>query len=469
MTQPGKEILVAHPLVFTDSLGRRCVAPPHRLEHGEVSFYACGITPYAPAHIGHARSFVVFDLMRQVLRASGHEVALVRNITDIDDKILAAAGAEGLHWKTLAHRNADRNRRELAQLGVVDFEEPAASEHMDEIIALTARLIQKGHAYVSSTGDVLFEVESFAGAQLMPHDRVDLLSHTAGRVSQEGKRSPLDFVLWKLAKPGEPSWPSPWGAGRPGWHVECSAMVEKRFGATLDYHGGGTDLRFPHHQAEIMQSEAAFDRPLAHRWVHHGSVRDAFGRKMSKSLGNYVELSSALDAAESLAPGAGGGVLRVALLSGLWTKPLDWADGLLTQAAGHLAAWGRAASGVAANPIAGQRLREALFRNLNTPKAYAHMHQMAAQARSGNTEVAGGLAYALDLLGIPREHWLAAGSMGDRVVLHVPEQVEALMRERRALRAARDWAGADRAREALLALGYGVEDRAGESLLRRLG
>ena len=289
-----------------------------------MSFYACDITPYAPAHIGHARSFVVFDLFRQVLRDAGHTVDLVRNVTDIDDKILAAAHEQGVHWKTLAHRNAARNRTELARLGVTDFEEPAASDHIDAIQALVGRLMVQGHAYVGTTGDVLFEVSTFPASALMPHDPEDLLAHAAGRVSHEGKRSPLDFVLWKRAKPGEPAWPSPWGEGRPGWHIECSAMIEQRFGTTLDYHGGGTDLRFPHHQAELFQSEAAFQRPLARRWVHHGSVRDGQGKKMSKSLGNTVVLADALDRADTVVPGAGGAVLRLALLAGLWTKPLDW-------------------------------------------------------------------------------------------------------------------------------------------------
>lgn len=456
---------MAHPLVFTDSLARRQLAPPRAPSAGELSFYACGITPYSPAHIGHARSYVVFDLMRSVLEAHGHTVALVRNITDIDDKILAAAQEQGVHWQTLALGHAARNRAQMAQLGVIDFEEPLASEHMDEIIALTARLMDKGHAYLAPTGDVLFEVGSFQGAQLMPHDHEDLLSHTAARVSNEGKRSPLDFVLWKPSKPGEPAWPSPWGLGRPGWHAECSAMVEKRFGATLDYHGGGTDLRFPHHQAEIMQSEAAFGRPLASRWVHHGSVRDGAGRKMSKSLGNYVELTGALDEAEDLLPGAGGAVVRVALLSTLWTKPLDWADGLLAQAADHLVAWARAAGDAKPNPAAGQAVREALMQNLNTPKAYALIHRLSGAARSGNGEAAGGLVNALDLLGISREQRPAAAKARETSMGQVPQSVVALMQQRQALRASRDWAGADRAREALLALGYRVEDRGEQSHL----
>ena len=354
--------------VFTDSIARKALAPPRAPHEGPISFYACGITPYAPAHIGHARSFVVFDLMRQVLRDHGFEVALVRNVTDIDDKIIQAAQAEGRDWKEFSHAHAASNRHSLARLGVVDYEEPHASEHIEEIQSLIQRLLDKGHAYVSATGDVLFEVGSFRGAALMPHQAEDLLvGGNNDRVDHSGKRSPADFVLWKPAKEGEPSWASPWGEGRPGWHIECSAMVEKRFGGTLDYHGGGTDLRFPHHQAEIQQSEAAFSRPLAHRWVHHGSVRDQYGKKMSKSLGNYVELTQALDQAEGLLPGAGGAVLRLALLSALWTKPLDWSDDLLRQSADALMSWSQGAGDATPDGTQAGTIREALADNLNTP------------------------------------------------------------------------------------------------------
>ena len=455
---------MAHTPVFTDSLAHTLLAPPQLPEAGAISFYACGITPYEPAHIGHARSFVVFDLMRQVLREGGYQVDMVRNITDIDDKIIQAAHASGQHWKALADGNAARNRREMAALGVVGYEEPQASEHIGEIIQLTERLLAKGHAYVSDTGDVLFEVGTFQGAALMPHNHEDLLSHTAGRVSSEGKRSPLDFVLWKLAKPGEPSWASPWGAGRPGWHIECSAMVEKRFGTTLDYHGGGTDLRFPHHQAEIMQSEAAFDRPLAHRWVHHGSVRDAAGKKMSKSLGNYVELTQALDQADGLLPGAGGAVLRLALLSGLWTKPLDWSDMVLAQASQHLLGWARAAGDAAPNAGAAREFSTALGHNLNTPKAYGALHALAEQARRGDHQAAGGVAYALRVLGVPRDQLESALQ---RQEADAPAAVVELLAARERARQARDYTQADTVRGQIAALGWRVEDSAEGPKLRR--
>lgn len=190
---------------FFDSLAKQPLPVPST-DNGRVSFYACGITPYAPAHIGHVRSFVVFDLMARVLRAYGHAVDLVRNITDIDDKILAEAQRRGQDWHALAHGFAEQNRQQLASLGVTDYEEPSASEHIEDILALVGRLMGKGHAYLSETGDVLFEVASFqGGAALMPHDPEALLAHGQHRVAHDGKRSPLDFVLWKRSKPGEPS------------------------------------------------------------------------------------------------------------------------------------------------------------------------------------------------------------------------------------------------------------------------
>ena len=439
---------------LTDSLARSLLAPPVAPGERPVSFYACGITPYAPAHIGHARSFVVFDAMAQMLRRAGYEVDLVRNITDIDDKILAAAKAQGEDWHAFAHRHAAANRELLAQVGVEGFEEPSASEHVPAIVDLVERLVAKGHAYVNpESGDVLFEVGSFEGSALMPHQAEALLEHGAHRVNHTGKRSPLDFVLWKSAKPGEPYWPSPWGNGRPGWHIECSAMIEARFGTTVDYHGGGTDLRFPHHQAEIQQSEAAYGRPLAHRWVHHGSVRDAHGKKMSKSLGNYVTLEDGLRDAEGLLPGAGGSVLRLALLSALWTKPLDWSPALLAQAASHLSAWAQAAGNALPDESAAAPVLEALADNLNTPEAFRALHGLARQASQGDELAAGGVAAALEALGVPAARYHPLLKQAE-----ISSEVLALVNAREQFRQARDWANADVARQQLEALGFSVKD-----------
>lgn len=450
---------------FADSLHRTPLSPPVSPGERALSFYACGITPYDSAHIGHARSFVVFDAMAAVLRHAGYQVNLVRNITDIDDKILAAAQRSGEDWHALAHRFAAQNRALLAQLGVVGYEEPSASEHVGDIVALVQRLEEKGHAYQNPvTGDVLFEVASFQGAPLMPHRSEDLIRHGAHRVNHAGKRSPVDFVLWKASKPGEPSWPSPWGEGRPGWHIECSAMIERRFGATVDYHGGGTDLRFPHHQAEIQQSEAAFDRPLAHRWVHHGAVRDEKGQKMSKSLGNYVSLEEGLAQAEAVLPGAGGAVLRLALLSSLWTKPLDWSPSLLDQAAHRLQGWVAAAGTHEADPTAAQSVMEALSNNLNTPLAFSALEALAAKAEKGNVRAARGVAASLGFLGVPMSALQALRSAPDEL----PEEVERLIQERHRWRQERQWEKADGVRQKLEDLGYRVEDGATGATVKRV-
>ena len=449
---------------FTDSLSRSVLSPPVQPGERPLSFYACGITPYASAHIGHARSFVVFDAMAHALRRAGYQVELVRNITDIDDKILAAAAQSGEHWHALAHRFAARNRALFAQLGVEGYEEPSASEHVTDIVSLIERLLAKGHAYLNpQTQDVLFEVASFQGAALMPHQAEDLLNHGAHRVDHEGKRSPLDFVLWKSAKPGEPSWESPWGQGRPGWHIECSAMIERRFGTTVDYHGGGTDLRFPHHQAEIQQSEAAYDRPLAHRWVHHGSVRDRNGRKMSKSLGNYVTLEEALEQSEALLPGAGGYVLRLALLSSLWTKPLDWRAEVLEQSAQHLKAWSLVAGAQEPAPEQAEAVEAALADNLNTPQAFAEIHALADRAQRGDPQAAAGVAAALDMFGVPRAVVLALAAQEAAV----PEDIQQLLEQRQHWRQLKDWGQADRVRDELASRGYRVEDGPQGPLLKR--
>lgn len=430
---------------FYDTHARALLTPPDT-QGRPISFYACGITPYAATHIGHGRSYVVFDLMAGVLRHAGHTVELVRNITDVDDKIIAAAAASGQDWRSLAHGHARHNTDLLGRLGAQGHEEPAASDHILDIIALGTRLQERGHAYINlETGDLLFEVATFHGTDLVRHQVQDLVEH---RVDSRGKRDPADFVLWKPAKPGEPSWPSPWGQGRPGWHAECSAMIDRRFGGRVDYHGGGVDLRFPHHQAEIMQSEAAHGHPLAARWVHHGSVRDGLGRKMSKSLGNTVSLESALDEAEQLAPGQGGDVVRLALLSALWTRPLDWHDRILGRAAQHLDRWQRAAARATAG--GGETVREALYDNLNTPLAISRMHGLASQAMEGNLTAAHEVKAGLELLGLVAQPVFKANPHQARI--------EELIAQREALRAEKRWQEADQLREDLARLGHAVRD-----------
>ncbi len=266
-------------------------------EPGKAAMYVCGVTPYAPAHVGHGRSAVAFDVVRRWLTYRGYEVNYVYNITDVEDKIIAAAQREGLGWHEVVARNTESYLAELQQLGVPPpTHMPKASEHIGEIIALVQRLIESGHAYALK-GDVAFHVPSYPAYGKL--SRRDLDSQITGaRVEEDQrKKDARDFFLWKAAKSGEPSWESPWGPGRPGWHIECSAMSEKYLGAGFDIHGGGSDLIFPHHENEIAQSEAVCDCQLARIWMHNGMLQMGRGgdaEKMSKSLGNVISLGEAI-------------------------------------------------------------------------------------------------------------------------------------------------------------------------------
>jgi cysteinyl-tRNA synthetase len=273
-------------------------------EPGRASMYVCGVTPYAPAHVGHGRSAVAFDVVRRWLTYRGYEVTYVYNITDVEDKIIAAAQREGVSWQEIADGNTESYLAELAELGVLPpTHMPKASEHIGEIIALVQRLIESGHAYAMG-GDVAFHVPSYRSyGRLSKRDLDSQL--TGARVEEDQrKKDPRDFFLWKAAKPGEPSWESPWGLGRPGWHIECSAMSEKYLGQGFDIHGGGSDLVFPHHENEIAQSEACGEGALARVWMHNGMLqmgRGSEAEKMSKSLGNVISLR------EAIGRGGGGG------------------------------------------------------------------------------------------------------------------------------------------------------------------
>jgi cysteinyl-tRNA synthetase len=266
-------------------------------EPGKASLYVCGVTPYAPAHVGHGRSAVAFDVVRRWLAYRGYEVTYVYNITDVEDKIIAAAEREGVSWQEIAERNTESYLAELAQLGVLPpTHMPRASEHIREIIALVERLIEAGHAYAMG-GDVAFHVPSYPNYGRLSKRDLDAQISGARVEEDQRKKDSRDFFLWKAAKPGEPSWESPWGPGRPGWHIECSAMSEKYLGQGFDIHGGGSDLIFPHHENEIAQSEAAGEAMLARIWMHNGMLqmgRGSDAEKMSKSLGNVVSLGEAI-------------------------------------------------------------------------------------------------------------------------------------------------------------------------------
>ncbi len=288
------------------------------LEPGRVKMYVCGITVYDLCHIGHARSAIVFDVIYRFLMSLGYEVSYVRNFTDIDDKILRRATAEGVDYRTIAERFIRTFHEDMEALGLLPpTMEPLATEHIPEMIGIIRTLVEKGVAYKAGT-DVYFSVERFSGyGRLSGRELEDMVAGARVEVD-ENKSNPLDFVLWKGSKPGEPAWESPWGPGRPGWHIECSAMATKYLGTTFDVHGGGKDLVFPHHENEIAQAEAAFDAPFAHYWVHNGFV-NINNEKMSKSLGNFVTIRDVL---ECVHPES----LRLFVISKHYRSPVDFCD-----------------------------------------------------------------------------------------------------------------------------------------------
>lgn len=413
-----------------------------------VSIYACGITPYSSAHVGHARTYVVFDLLQKVLQYEGHDVRLVRNITDIDDKIIAAANQAGVTWRDIAGKYAQENRELMLATGLPVPEEPKASEYLDDIFKLTKVLLEKGHAYVASSGDVLYRVSSFKGPLLMNHQEGSLLSaQGVTRVEADGKEDLRDFALWKRTPTDEPGFESPWGFGRPGWHIECSAMISSLFGGSVTIHGGGVDLKFPHHQAEIMQSEPVFERPLADIWMHNGSVLSD-GRKMSKSLNNFVTWESALSQAEALAPGLGSELLRAALLQAHWQKPLDWSSKLLETTKATLVALAKGLNDTL--PAPEKSIVSVLSENLNTPQAFVWLQE---QKRHG---LAADVVAGLEFFGISAQKWASLeNSVTGTLAL---EEVAQLEEQRLAARAAKNWALADSLRDKLLAHGHRVVD-----------
>src|SRR6187551_266371 len=305
--------------------------PFRSLEPGKVRMYVCGITVYDYCHIGHMRMMVAFDVVQRYLRYGGLAVNYVRNITDIDDKIIRRAAENGETIDTLTARFIRAMDEDAATLGVARPDhEPRATQHLPQIVALIEKLIERGHAYVGGNGDVMYSVSSFEGYGQLSGKRLEDLRAGSRVEVDEAKRDPLDFVLWKQSKPGEPSWPSPWGAGRPGWHIECSAMAMRHLGETFDIHGGGMDLIFPHHENEIAQSCGATGKEFARYWVHNGFVQ-INKEKMSKSLGNFFTVREIFEKSE-WSEEITGEILRYFLLSTHYHSPLEFSDQALKEA-----------------------------------------------------------------------------------------------------------------------------------------
>ena len=451
------------PLVLHDTLTREKRSFQPR-EAGRVSLYVCGPTVYNHAHIGNARPFVVFDVLFRLLQRlyPDRQVIYARNLTDVDDKINRKAADEGVPISTITDRYTGIFHRDMDALGVLrPTFEPRATGHIDQMIELIGRLVDKGHAYAAE-GHVLFDVGSYPAYGALSRRNLDEMEAGARVEVAPYKKAPFDFVLWKPSKPGEPEWPSPWGAGRPGWHIECSAMIEAVFGGPIDIHAGGIDLVFPHHENEIAQSVCGCGHAtLANYWMHNGFLTmDA--EKMSKSLGNVTLISELLDRAP-------GEALRWALLSAHYRQPLDWTDALVEQSKKNLdrlyGALRRVKpAGGAKQAEAPAEVLDALADDLNTPAAIAALFETAGAVEralnEGDGELArtlgGELAAAGRLMGVLQQDpdaWFEGGA--DEAF---KARVDALLEARAAARAAKDWAEADRIRDELTALQVAVMD-----------
>ncbi len=442
------------------------------IEPGKIKMYVCGMTVYDLCHLGHARVLVVFDTVTRYMRQSGYEVNYIRNITDIDDKIIARANENGEEFSALTTRFIEAMHEDAAELGVLPpNEEPKATSSMDDIISMIETLIKKGHAYAADNGDVYYDVSSFDNyGQLSGKHLEDL--RAGERVAIDvNKDDPLDFVLWKAAKPDEPSWDSPWGKGRPGWHIECSAMSTCCLGNHFDIHGGGQDLQFPHHENEIAQSEGATGEKFVNLWMHNGFVR-INDEKMSKSLDNFFTVREILKLYQ-------GEEIRYFVLASHYRSPLNYSDQLLDTARSSLTRLYNALRGLDVPSVsliedeAEVEFSKAMDDDFNTSEAIAVLFDLAGQVnrlREENPEVAlqkagmlKKLANVLGLLEADPETYLqgGAGESDDA------EKIESLIQQRLDARANKDWAEADRIRDELNAMNIELEDKEGKTIWRR--
>ncbi len=433
-----------------------------------VTFYACGPTVYNFAHIGNARAFVVFDLLYRMLRRcyGADHVVYARNITDIDDKIIKAARETGEPITAITEKYTKLFHDDMEALGALSpVMEPTATGHIAKMIAMIEALIGKGAAY-EGDGHVLFAVDKYTDyGKLSGAQRDEMIAGARVEVAPY-KKDPADFILWKPSSDDEPGWASPWGRGRPGWHLECSVMIESKLGRTIDIHGGGQDLRFPHHENEIAQSACAHDgAPLARYWVHNGFLRMGTD-KMSKSLGNVV-------LAHDLLADWSGEAIRWALLSAHYRQPLEWTDDLLRQSKRQLDRFYRLLEEIefsASEEAAPDSVVAALEDDLNTPEAFAALHALRDSAGQtegeARTEAIRKMASAGRLMGFfsarPQDWFKGAAGDGPSV-----EEIDALLIERAEARAAKDFARSDQIRDDLAAQGIIIEDGSEGATWRR--
>ncbi|ACT47421.1 cysteine--tRNA ligase [Methylotenera mobilis] len=436
---------------------------------GKVSMYVCGMTVYDYCHLGHARVMVVFDMVSRWLRASGYNVTYVRNVTDIDDKIIKRANENNETIAQLTQRFIDAMDEDSAKLGVLRPDlEPKATEFVDGMLSMIAALIDKGFAYPAANGDVFYSVSSFQGYGKLSGKSLEDL-RAGERVEVDSfKKDPMDFVLWKAAKPGEPSWESPWGKGRPGWHIECSAMSSHHLGQHFDIHGGGQDLQFPHHENEIAQSEAAHSHDgkpcqMVNYWMHNGFVR-VDDEKMSKSLGNFFTIRTVLEQYDAE-------VIRFFILRAHYRSPLNYSDQHLNDAKLALTRLYTALRGVDVSDDAidwqhpyAARFKLAMDDDFNTPEAMAVLFDLANEVnKTKSTEAAGllkGLASVLGLLSRKSDEFLQAKTNANGAANDGAAEldVDAMIVKRLEAKQAKNFAEADRIRKELAEAGIILED-----------
>jgi len=471
-------------------------------QDGHVGLYVCGPTVYDHIHIGNARAPLLWDVVARYLRSRGYEVRFVQNITDIEDKIINRANEEGASWEEIVHRYTDSFHERLKLLGVNPPDvEPRATEHIPEMISLIEDLIDKGHAYAPGNGDVYYRVESYPSYGQLSKQRPGEMRETE-KGAATYKESPLDFALWKASKPGEPSWESPWGPGRPGWHIECSAMVEKHLPGGADIHGGGTDLRFPHHENELAQSDGAHpERTFVRAWAHHGMVNLGPGGKMAKSVGNILDVKKAVEL-------YGKDALRMWFLQSHYSQPIDYSEGILEgkkrsyERLQNL--YARIADSTSSSELSEslatelpERFDRAMRDDFNTPEAIAALFEAAHRAgqeiaaRPEATREFAGLKGAMEeiltIFGFElvvgdevekdgvriRIGWLipsaSRSESSDRWVrASLPdEDIQLKVAERQKARQRRDFSLADRLRDELQAEGWIVDDTPEGPILNR--
>lgn len=437
---------------------------------GKVGMYVCGVTIYDHCHIGHGRTFVAFDVVARYLRYSGYQLNYVRNVTDVDDKIIKRAAETGVTCDDLTERLIGDMHADFDALGMVRPDvEPRATQHIGEIIELVQSLLDKEHAYVADNGDVMFIVDSYADYGKLSGQDLEQLQAGARVDVVDAKRNPLDFVLWKMSKPGEPTWDSPWGPGRPGWHIECSAMNSKHLGNHFDIHGGGSDLQFPHHENEIAQSCCAHGGDYVNTWMHSGMVM-VDKEKMSKSLGNFFTIRDVLAHYDAE-------TVRYFLMSGHYRSQLNYSEDNLKQARAALERMYTALRDLPAVAAAGgdeqvARFKEAMDDDFNTPEAYSALFDLVREINRQKGEdmaVAAGLGARLRelgaVLGILQQD-PEAFLKGDEADEEVAE-IEQLIAQRNQARADKNWAAADAARARLTEMGIVLEDSAGKTSWRR--